>query len=359
MIDAAKNDPRSPGSPPSSPTLRRLLRTTPVNSRTGRHDQRRKCGPTPSSAWSDSDGKTGPSAGPITSTAKGRRLPRAIRRAARGGHAAARRFAETCAGTAAPRRRRLVRLRRRDLAAPARHHAPAARRRCARPATPTPGRAWSPPSSSSPASEPELMPALKITRRPSGTPTPGCSARPAARSISPPAALRPADPADRISRATSVAPAEDTGASADCPLWRALPRSRPPAATRPYKPSCSTSCGYALTGETCEHVAAVRPRRGRQRQERLRQHRCAAHLRQLRRRRRAGPAHAGRRAPPRRLAHSAEIAMLADARLVTASRDRGGPYLGRRAPEAADRRRPRHRALPRPTTPSPSRRASS
>ena len=62
--------------------------------------------------------------------------------------------------------------------------------------------------------------------------------------------LRPADPADRITRATSVAPA----ATADCPLWRRfLGEAMEGDADRVG--FLQRFCGYALTGETCEHVA--------------------------------------------------------------------------------------------------------
>ncbi len=62
--------------------------------------------------------------------------------------------------------------------------------------------------------------------------------------------LRAADPADRITRATSVAPAD----TADCPLWRRfLGEAMEGDADRVG--FLQRFCGYALTGETCEHVA--------------------------------------------------------------------------------------------------------
>ncbi len=62
--------------------------------------------------------------------------------------------------------------------------------------------------------------------------------------------LRPADPGDRITRATAVTPME----SADCPLWRRFLHETTGGDVA-LQTFLQRFCGYALTGETCEHLA--------------------------------------------------------------------------------------------------------
>ncbi len=129
--------------------------------------------------------------------------------------------------------------------------------------------------------------------------------------------LRPADPADRITRSTSVAPAEHS----DCPLWRRfLDEAMDGDAERTA--FLQRFCGYALTGETCEHallfglgeggngksvfVNIVRDLFGSYAAV------AAPDLLAQGAARRGGKA------------HSAEVAMLAGARLVTASETEEG-----------------------------------
>ena len=132
--------------------------------------------------------------------------------------------------------------------------------------------------------------------------------------------LRRADPADRITRATSVTPAE----TADCPLWRRFLQEAMGETTggdATLTTFLQRFCGYALTGETCEHVVVfglgeggngksvfVNTIRGI-----LGTYAAVAAPDLL--------AQAGR---PARQAHSTEVAMLAGARLVTASETEEG-----------------------------------
>ena len=132
--------------------------------------------------------------------------------------------------------------------------------------------------------------------------------------------LRPADPADRITRSTAVVP-DARGEGADCPRWRRFldqATGDDPALVT----FLQRFCGYALTGETCEHalffglgeggngksvfVNTVRAILG--------SYAAVAAPDLL-------TQGAERRAKP---AHSAEIATLAGARLVTASETEEG-----------------------------------
>ncbi len=134
-------------------------------------------------------------------------------------------------------------------------------------------------------------------------------------------ALRPADPADRITRSTSVAPAE----TSDCPLWRRFLQEAMAETTggdAALQTFLQRFLGYALTGETCEHallfglgeggngksvfVNTVRGLFGDYAAV------AAPDLFAQGAERRAGKA------------HSTEIAMLAGARLVTASETEEG-----------------------------------
>ena len=134
-------------------------------------------------------------------------------------------------------------------------------------------------------------------------------------------ALRAADPGDRITRATAVAPAEATGAPADCPLWRRF-LAETTGGDAALQNFLQRFCGYALTGDTCEHallfglgeggngksvfVNTIRGIMGDYAAV------AAPDLLAQGSERRAGKA------------HSAEVAMLAGARLVTASETEEG-----------------------------------
>ena len=129
--------------------------------------------------------------------------------------------------------------------------------------------------------------------------------------------LRPADPADRITRATSVAPAE----TADCPLWRRF-LDETTGADAALQTFLQRFCGYALTGETCEHVLLFGLGEGGNGKSVF-----ANTIRTI-----LG-SYAAVAAPDllggtverrSRQAHSAEVAMLAGARLVTASETEEG-----------------------------------
>ena len=129
--------------------------------------------------------------------------------------------------------------------------------------------------------------------------------------------LRPADPADRITRATSVAPAD----TADCPLWRRFLDQAMEGDTE-RTTFLQRFCGYALTGETCEHMLLFGLGEGGNGKSvfvNTVRHIFGTYAAV------AAPdllAHgAGRRAGK---AHSAEIAMLAGARLVTAAETEEG-----------------------------------
>ena len=129
--------------------------------------------------------------------------------------------------------------------------------------------------------------------------------------------LRHADPADRITRSTSLAPAE----SADCRLWRRF-LAETTGGDVALQTFLQRFCGYALTGETCEHVALFGLGEGGNGKSVF-----VNTLRTLFGSYAAVAAPdlftqgAGRRSAQ---VHSAEIAMLAGARLVTASETEEG-----------------------------------
>ena len=130
-------------------------------------------------------------------------------------------------------------------------------------------------------------------------------------------ALAPADPADRITRATSVAPA----ATADCPLWRRfLAEAMEGDADRVR--FLQRFCGYALTGETSEHVLLFGLGEGGNGKSVF-----ANIVRTILGTYAAVAAPdllAGGAGARGRQLHSAEVAMLAGARLVTASETEEG-----------------------------------